>query len=155
MSYALITDGAVAQYPYTYAMFRAAHPDVSFPSDVSEERLAEFGIYTVAPSAKPPSNAITENVVEGTPTLAGAVWTQTWNVTAASAEEIAKRQAKAADEAAKTAIKADNFVSNFINMTPAQVETYVQNNVTNLATAKDVIAKMGVMLLLLARREFK
>jgi hypothetical protein len=40
-------------------------------------------------------------------------------------------------------------------MTPAQVEAYVQTNVTNLATAKDVIAKMGIMLLLLARREFK
>lgn len=155
MTYALITDGAVTTYPYTYAMFRAAHPNVSFPAEVSDERLAEWGIYTVAPADKPAHDAITENVVEGTPTLVGEVWTQAWNVVPASAEEIAARRAKATDEAAKAAVKADGFVGNFIAMTPAQVETYVQNNVTNLATAKDVIAKMGVMLLLLARREFK
>lgn len=155
MSYAMIMDGVVAQYPYTYAMFRDAHPDVSFPADVGDERLAEFGIHAVAPTAKPSFNAITENVIEATPSLVGGVWTQAWSVVAASAGEIAARQAAAADEAAKTAIKADSFVGNFIAMTPAQVETYVQNNVTNLATAKDVIAKMGIMLLLLARREFK
>lgn len=155
MSYALIADGTVAAYPYTYAMFRAANPNVSFPAEASDERLAEWGVYAVAPVDKPSYNAITENVVEGTPVLVGDVWTQVWSVVPASAEEIAKRQAKAADEAAKAAVKADSFVGNFIAMTPAQVETYVQANVTNLATARDVIAKMGVMLLLLARREFK
>lgn len=155
MTYALITDGAVTTYPYTYAMFRAANPDVSFPAEVTDERLAEFGIYAVAPTDKPSHNAITENVVEGTPVLVGDVWTQAWSVVTASAEEIASRQAAAADAAAKAAVKADSFVGTFIAMTPAQVETYVQNNVTSLATAKDVIAKMGVMLLLLARREFR
>lgn len=155
MSYALITDDAVTTYPYTYAMFRAANPDVSFPAEVTDERLAEFGIYAVAPTAKPAHDAITENVVEATPTLVNGTWTQVWSVVPASAGEIAARQAKAADEAAKATVKADSFVGNFIAMTPAQVETYVQNNITNLATAKDVIAKMGVMLLLLARREFK
>jgi hypothetical protein len=109
----------------------------------------------VAPVGKPTYNAITENVVEGTPVLVGDVWTQVWSVVSASADEIANRQAKAAAEAAKASVKADGFVGNFIAMTPAQVEAYVQTNVTNLATAKDVIAKMGIMLLLLARREFK
>ena len=156
MSYALITDGAVVTaYPYTYAMHRAANPNVSFPAEVTADRLAEFGIYAVASVVKPAHNAITENVVEGTPVLVDTTWTQVWSVVAASAEEIAARQAKVADDAAKIAIKADSFVGTFIAMTPAQVETYVQNNVTSLATAKDVIAKMGVMLLLLARREFK
>jgi hypothetical protein len=155
MTYALITNGAVTTYPYTYAMFRAADPNVSFPAEVSDERLAEWGIYAVAPVGKPTYNAITENVVEGTPVLVGDVWTQVWSVVSASADEIANRQAKAAAEAAKASVKADGFVGNFIAMTPAQVEAYVQTNVTNLATAKDVIAKMGIMLLLLARREFK
>ena len=155
MSYALITDGAVAQYPYTFAMLRSDNPDISYPAEVTDERLAELGVVAVAPVAQPAHNPITENVVEGTPVLVGDVWTQTWSVVPASAEEIAARTAKAADIAAKDAIKADSFVQNFIAMTPAQVSAYIDANVTSLATAKSVIEKLALMVLLLARREFK
>ena len=43
MSYALIENGAVATYPYSYSLFRAAQPDVSFPREVTDEWLAGFG----------------------------------------------------------------------------------------------------------------
>ncbi len=65
------------------------------------------------------------------------------------------RNAKnAATEAAKQEIKMDNFVQNFIEMSPAQVSNYIENNVTDLASARTMLKRMGVMLLLLARREF-
>lgn len=154
MSYALIENGAVITYPYSYSAFRAAYPDVSFPTVVTDEWLAEYGIVRVA-SVTAPTKTVTTNFVEGTPVLVGGVWTQVWNEVPASAEEIAARQAKAADEAAKTDIKQDNFVNNFIAMTPAQVSAYIEANVTNLATAKAVIEKLALMVLLLARREFR
>jgi hypothetical protein len=65
-----------------------------------------------------------------------------------------EQQQAALDAAHRATVKADSFVQNFIAMTPAQVTNYINNNVTNLATAKDVINKMALMLLLLARREF-
>jgi hypothetical protein len=59
------------------------------------------------------------------------------------------------DAAQRSAIKVDSFVGNFIAMTPAQVSNYIETNVTNLASAKAVIEKLAIMVLLLARREFR
>ena len=56
---------------------------------------------------------------------------------------------------AKTAAKADAFVQSFINMTPAQVIAYVNSNVTDLASARTLLTKMALMMLLIAKKEFK
>ena len=58
-------------------------------------------------------------------------------------------------EQARNAAKLDAFVQTFVNMTPAQVDTYVQANITDLASAKTLLRKMALMLLLLAKKEFK
>ena len=154
MSYALINNGAVQTYPYSYAAFRAANPDTSFPREVTDEWLTAYDIYKVSTVARP-ANTLTTNFVEGTPVLVGDVWTQVWNEVPASAGEVATRQQAENDDAAKSAIKTDNFVNTFIAMTPAQVTAYIETNVTSLATAKNVIGKLALMVLLLARREFR
>ena len=42
--------------------------------------------------------------------------------------------------------------SSFIDgLTPAQVETYIDNNVTDLASAKEVLKKMGKIILHLTK----
>ena len=154
MTYALIVAGAVAQYPYSFAQLRRDNPQVSYPSEPNDERLAAFGVHVVAPTAKP-ATTLTQNVIETTPVLDAGVWKQAWSVVAASAEEIAARQTNAADDAAAAEIKADAFVTNFISMTPTQVATYVDNNTATLAAMRALVKKMAVMLLLLARREFR
>ena len=53
------------------------------------------------------------------------------------------------------AARTDAFVQNFINSTPTQVVDYIDTNVTDLASAKNVLKKMSLMLLLLARKEYK
>ena len=55
----------------------------------------------------------------------------------------------------KVAVKADTFVSNFIAMTPAQATSYVDTNVKDLASAKSVIQKLALMVLVLAKSGFK
>jgi hypothetical protein len=154
MTYALIQNGAVAQYPYSFALLRKDNPQVSYPRDPSDARLAEFGVFVVAPSAKPAHDPITKNVLEATPVLVGGVWTQAWSIIDASAEEIAARQSAAALMADRAAAKADTFVASFLAMTPAQVETYVENNTATLATTRALLRKMALMLHILARREF-
>jgi len=154
MSYALIENGAVAHYPYTFTDLRRDNPDVSYPGTVTDEWLAAFGIVKIVTVSRP-ANTLTTNFVEGAPALVGDVWTQVWNEVPASAEEIAARQQKADDAAAKVAVKADNFVNNFIAMTPAQVTSYINANVTDLASAKTVIGKLAIMVLLLAKREYR
>lgn len=71
---------------------------------------------------------------------------------AAEAARLAQAQADAAD---KAAIKLEAQVQSFINMTPAQVNNYIDTNVTDLASAKTVLKFYGRMLLLLARKEYK
>lgn len=154
MTYALIKNGAVAQYPYSFAQLRRDNPQVSYPSDPSNELLVEFDVYGVSPTAKP-ATTLAQNAVEAPPVLVGGVWTQAWAIVSASAEEVAARQKQAADEAAAAEIKADAFVTSFIAMTPAQVSTYVDNNTANLTTMRALVKKMALMMLLMARREFR
>ena len=154
MSYALVINGAVARYPYSLATLRADNPQVSFPRELDDAKLAEWGVLAVQPTAKPSYNEA-KNIVEGTPALNGGAWVQTWAEVDASAEEIAARQEMAANMAAVAAAKADAFVAQFVAMTPAQVAAYVEANVTSLATAKALLGKMALMMLRLARREYR
>lgn len=68
---------------------------------------------------------------------------------------LAKRAEIEADNAARAELKQDAFVQQFIAMTPADVRTYVDANVTDLASAKVLLRRMAVMLLLLAKAEYK
>lgn len=154
-TYALIRDGAVVSYPYSFAMLRADNPQISFPRDPDDAKLAEYGVIALANGVVPEHDPVTQDIVEGSPAIVGGVWTRVWSAVAASASEIAARQADAADAAAFSDIVADSFVPQFIAMTPAQVRTYIANNTDNLTQCRAVLEKVCLMLLLLARREFR
>jgi hypothetical protein len=72
-----------------------------------------------------------------------------------AADDQAAADAIAAAIAEKQAVREDAFVAQFVDMTPAQVAAYVAANVTDLASAKNLLGKVCVMLLLLAKREYK
>lgn len=83
-----------------------------------------------------------------------AWWVDGQTITVVAVPLTPEQQQAALDTAHRVEIK-NAFVEQFISMTPAQVTNYINNNVTNLASAKDVINKMALMLLLLARREYR
>jgi hypothetical protein len=87
--------------------------------------------------------------------LINGVWTQVWAMVDVSAEEAARRQQREADAAALGAVKVDAFVQNFIAMTPAQVTAYVEGNTNNITEVRALLNKMALMLLALARREYR
>lgn len=152
--YIKIENGGVQVYPYSISLLRKDNPYVSFPKQMSNELLAEYGVYPVTPVERPAST-LTQDSVEGTPELINGVWTQVWTMVDVSPEEAAFRQQMADGEAELQATKADAFVQNFIAMTPAQVETYVQNNTANLGQTRALLKKMALMLLTLAKREYR
>jgi hypothetical protein len=154
MRYALVQDGQIVTYPYTYSMLRQAHPDTSFPREPGAW-LADWGVVEVANSPQPDPSSIGVNVVEGEPALVNGAWTQTWVEAPATAEQIAERTRDAADEDARQEAKADTFVQNFINMTPAQVYNYVKTQGTTVAKLNEIVAKLAVMQLLSSRREYR
>jgi len=75
--------------PYSIVQLRADNPQVSFSSVVSDATLAEYSVFPVAATTQPTTDH-TQRVTEGTPTLVGVVWTQTWTVTDLSELELAE-----------------------------------------------------------------
>lgn len=60
-----------------------------------------------------------------------------------------------ADNTERGKARADATIRYLVNHTAEQIEQYVADNVTNLATAKTVIAKLAVAVAALARRELR
>lgn len=76
--------------------FRCAFPATSFPKNLTDEIMASFGVAPVD-AAPRPTHDHTKNVTEGTPVLVNGAWTQVWDITDATAEEIAERTERAAN----------------------------------------------------------
>lgn len=153
-------NGTVTKYPYRKADYINDNPGTSVVrqwfTGEALDAAASQGIFPVYSVARPaPSDPITKNVIEATPTWVNNQLTQTWAEEDASAAQIAERQKYEADETDRAVAIADSFVSQFLAMTPAQLNTYVNNNVTNLASARSVIAKLALMVLILGRGELR
>lgn len=69
-------------------------------------------------------------------------------------ESAAKIQA-AAHEQAKAEAKADNVVQYLRDHTPAECAQYVQDNVTDLASAKAFLKKVAIVLCMLSKESLK
>ena len=91
----LVNNGNVESYPYTIGNLRRDNPHTSFPKKPSDELLEDFGMFRVVKVDRPEYDH-TKNIAEGTPVQINGVWTQVWDVTDASAEEIAERTAQQA-----------------------------------------------------------
>jgi len=84
-------------FPYSIGYLRRDNPNVSFPRNPSDALLASYDVFPVVTQAPPEHDPATQNLNQATPTLVDGQWLQTWQVTDASAEEIAERQRAAAD----------------------------------------------------------
>jgi hypothetical protein len=85
------TNNAVTQYPYNVGQLRRDNPNTSFPKRPSDTLLAEWNVHRVTKTDRPAVDH-TKNVVEGTPVLIDGTWTQVWETTDATTEEIAERE---------------------------------------------------------------
>ncbi len=150
--FAKIRTGAVVAYPYTLAALRADFPNVSFPYQWDPTAFADFGIVAVGDTTPPAHDAITQGVREITPVFSGGQWVQVWEVYALSAGEIAANTAAAQDAADTLAAKQYAKLVALKSMSPAQISSWVDANVTNLAQAQDAIKTLAVAVGILARK---
>ena len=74
------------EYPYTISQLRRDEYNVSFPSNLTNEVLEQFGVYVVNQIPKP--NDYTKNITEGTPQLVDGVYYQNWVMVNSTEEEI-------------------------------------------------------------------
>ena len=107
--YAKIKDSTLVTYPYGWGQFVADNPYTNYGQNTDfvtlfpSTTLGQEGYTLVAVTqvTQPTIDPITQDIAEGTPVLENGVWTQVWNVTQASSEEIAQRNASQASNIRK------------------------------------------------------
>jgi len=85
--HALINNQQVEKYPYSIGQLRKDNPQVSFPKYPTDDLLAAYNVFPVAPTEQPAFDRATEKVQEGTPALESGQWVQVWNTTPLTPEE--------------------------------------------------------------------
>lgn len=73
-------------YPYSLKNLREEYPNISFPSEPSEQMIIEWDMYEVRNTPKPTD--YTKNIIEGTPILVDDVYYQNWVQSDATQSEI-------------------------------------------------------------------
>lgn len=124
--YALIENSAVKRYPYTATDLRRDSPDVSFPNELEDSLLQEFGVWRVYDSPPPSYDKSRQALVEGTPVFSAAKqrWMQVWSVRPLTSEELAQKVQAIQDEV--------------VNATQQRLDTFAQtrgyDNMLSLCT---------------------
>jgi len=88
--YVLYKNG-VKQYPYTLTDMVYANPNTSFPTPITDDVAAQFGVFPVQEVTPPSYNYATQNLSSDA-VLQGSSWVQVWTVTSASPDEIQQRR---------------------------------------------------------------
>jgi hypothetical protein len=89
--YVLALDDTVQKFPYTLSELRFDNPNVSFPSELSDDLLAQWNVHPVREKTAPTFDFATQNCRMINPALLNGQWTQQWEVTPATSSEIAER----------------------------------------------------------------
>lgn len=96
--YVLAPNQTVETFPYSIGDLRRDNRNTSFPRNPSNELLAEWNVFPVVDRAKPDYNPANQNCNQVNPTFENDQWLMTWEVTSASAEEIAERLTDKSEE---------------------------------------------------------
>lgn len=89
--YVLAPNQTVETYPYSIGALRRDNPRTSFPRNPDEAMLASWNVFPVVDRPAPDYDPANQNCNQVNPTLENGQWVMTWEVTAASTEEIAAR----------------------------------------------------------------
>jgi hypothetical protein len=92
--FAKITNGAVDKFPYSVGELRRDNPNTSFPKQISEAVMADFGMVAVSEKPAPAFDPLTHFAEWGpVPVNEGGHWFLLPTVRELSAEQIADRDA--------------------------------------------------------------
>lgn len=97
--FAKITNGAVDKFPYTVGQLRHDNPNTSFPKQISEETMLEFGMVPVSEVPAPEFDPMTHFAEWGpVPVLQEGAWVVLPTVREYSEAQLAERAAAKASE---------------------------------------------------------
>ena len=98
MAYVKTNNGIVAKYPYSIGDLRKDNPQTSFPKQITEDTLSEYGVFSVSTQNPETVNERTQKIVfADTPTLVSGGWVLVNSVTNKTEQEIADYDASVAE----------------------------------------------------------
>ena len=78
-------------YPYTIGMLRKDNPNTSFPKNLTDELLIEYGMYRVKSATQPEVDEITQQLVQDTlPKFINDEWVIGWTIIDKDQDQINK-----------------------------------------------------------------
>lgn len=106
---------------YSVSQLRYDNPQISFPSEIPESLLNEYGVFKVEETNKP-EVGFDKTVVEGQPELVDGVWKQVWTIVNATPEKHLSRILKA--RAAEYPPMSD-YIDGVVKGDQAQIDKYI------------------------------
>jgi len=117
-----IKNGLVEKFPYFVQELKKYNPNISFPKNMSESLLNEFGVYTVTVLDIPEYDSYTQTPEMQGPELINGVWTISWIINDKSIDDATKLIKQKRD---MLLYKTDWTANSDVIMTP-EMETYRQ-----------------------------
>jgi hypothetical protein len=110
-------------YPYSVAQLKQDNPQVSFPSTIPEELMAEYGMFPVKQITLP-TVGLDKTVTEGQPKLVNGVWEQVWVTTNATNEE---HLARVLSARANEYPSITDYLDGVVKGDQAQIQKYIND----------------------------
>ena len=143
-------------FPYSIGALRRDNANTSFPSNPSNTLLADWNVFPVVEQAPPEHDPTTQNLNQLNPTLVDGQWLQTWQVSAASDDEIIERIRANADYLAfwdalmvssvYAAIREQSFVSLPMNTLATEFIALIGDAKAGRANEAAIQQSMGAIL---------
>ena len=148
-----VINSEAVQYPYTTKQVRLDNPKVSFSRAFRlVGDMPEYNAYQVTLIDAPAYDTATQKLIENMPVYNVDHWEQSWSVVDKTQAELDAEQQIIDDRDDEIAIKANSALKALLTARPAQIETYIDNNVTDLASARTVLKHLAKAVSILGRQ---
>jgi len=141
------------RYPITEADFVAVHWRLTVPAYPDDQFYRRYGYAIVYHSEPPAYNPDTQHVLEIAPAPnQNGTWRQRWEIKSYTPEELAAMAEEGARKAADIVARQEIVASAIIGLSYAQLDSYIDANVTDLAKARTYLKKLSRVVKALVER---
>ena len=119
--YIKVKNGFVEKYPYTISDLKKDNPQTSFPANITDALLKEFGVFKIKNTPTDTSD-LTKVYTEGTPKLVDGVWKQTWIESVLSDED---QLAKVLELRAREYPPITDYIDGVVKGDQEQIDKYI------------------------------
>lgn len=143
-------------YPYSIHNLRQDNPTISFPREMSDGLLADYGVYPVIEQTLPsPDPTFTVRYMRNTePHLVGDQWELGYTEVPVDPEVTASRLLTKQAETDRATLGIDPEMATFLSMSTDDLTAYLTEALATPEGTAKAITQIGLVTHLLARREF-